>query len=130
MARKNTLPYFATDLETSLYFRGEAAFVYKLPEIIDDDGDEVTVRIRNDDFPWLTYNAASSSIEVAKDATSDSEVGTYLVNLYLNDGYEFGSNEVFFRIELEVDIPDRPFYTFIPSNKAPNFLEELTSEEQ
>ena len=41
--------------------------------------------------------------------TSQANVGEYNLDLYLNDGYEFGQNERLYSIKIFIEIPDRPF---------------------
>lgn len=100
-----------------------------MPEIIDSDNDLVTVKIDSKKFSHLSYDADKNALVVEKDTTTEADMGSYVIKIRLDDGYEYGQSDSLFFLTLVVDTPDRPFYVFIPKNEAPVFVEDLTTEE-
>lgn len=128
MSQNNLLPYFAEDLPTSITFAAEKEFVFKLPEIKDENGDKITVTLDQEKIPWMSYDEALNSLIVKKDTTTDDDFGEYDVILTLNDGFQFGQNSVTFSMKLIVKVAERPFHVYSPKNSGPYFVEELTEE--
>ena len=70
VVRTNKLPYFAEALPTDTIFKAEKEFVFQLPEIIDEDGDDVNVVFDYQRYRWLRYDKNSNSFKVKKKTTT------------------------------------------------------------
>jgi len=67
------------------FFAGDA-FSYKLGYIVDNEGDNVDLRVDLADLaPVATYNTITRSIDVQKGATSARDTRSYRVYIYLKD---------------------------------------------
>ena len=64
MVRSNKVPYFSADLPKNIKFKAEKEFTYKLPDIIDPDGDDVNVIFDYEKFRWLKYEKSTNSLKV------------------------------------------------------------------
>ena len=80
-------------------------------------------------YRWLRYDKNSNSFKVKKKTTTKDNVGEYKIDIYITDGYQWGENKTLYFFNLEIDIPERPFHIYAPLNKAPKFLDELSTDE-
>ncbi len=62
----------------------------------------------------MNVDEKNNTFFVNKMETSQADVGEYSLDLFVSDGYAFGRNETSYSINFYIDIPDRPFYTFVP----------------
>ena len=95
-APENILPRFVDDRlvpegENLLFIAG-TAFRYRLPEIINADGDleQITASLINTACPWLTLNLENSRIDVVRGTTDSGDVGTYPFEVILSDTNIYG----------------------------------------
>ena len=85
--RKNKLPYFSKELPKNIKFKAEKEFVFKLPDIIDEDGDDVDILFDYQKFRWLRFDKKTNSFKVKIKTTTKDDVGKYIIDLYLTDDY-------------------------------------------
>lgn len=130
IVRTNKLPYFASPLGKDAKFKAEKEFVFELPVIIDEDGDDVNVIFDYQKYRWLKYDKRTNTMRVKQKTTTEADVGSYSIDIYLTDNYKYGEDKTLYFFELEIDLPERPYHIYKPKNKAPEFLDELTTEEQ
>lgn len=90
VVRSNKLPYFTTELPSTLTFRVGEAWDYVLPSLIDPDGDKIIVTFDEVKPPWLNYNRQKNSLFANGKDVGNIKIGEYKLNLYLNDGYTYG----------------------------------------
>ena len=57
-----------------------------LPDLIDDDGDDVFVVFDILKFPWLRYDRTNNKLYVDKLVTTADDVGEYTLTINLEDG--------------------------------------------
>lgn len=126
IVRQNSLPNFATALALGDTFKAERAWEYKLPDLVDADGDQVSLSFEKIKFPWLEYDKESNKIFVREKRLRDKDVGDYTVGLTLTDGFPYGPNESLYFFKIKIEPAVREFIVSKPKNKAPNFFEELT----
>lgn len=72
-------------------FYAEEAFTYVLPELVDEDGDQVTLTLETSGVGWLKLSADKKSLEVEAGATIGLDmVKSYDFILTLEDDSSYG----------------------------------------